>query len=469
MGTPAPVSTTPASTTAPASTQARRPGQHHRTPASSEGGHPGGHPAAPGICTSPGQPALAAALSRRIAKALRGTEATVGIAVGDSDEDFRCRYHQWRDFHSASVIKVITLGALLYQLQQEHESLGPDQAALATAMITESDNDAQDTLWNEIGMPALQAFLNAARMNHTVLGTDDFWGLTEVNAHDELRLLQLLITHNTVLDAASRRYALTLMADVIPGQRWGVPAGAPADMTVHLKNGWLPDPDLWDINSIGDFTRRDLDYSIAILTSNDPDMAYGVDTVEAIARLINRGAGRGRRGRRRMVPTAGAVPAPAVHAAAILLVNRATYHRGMPRRLAASNASDLMQAERDIRGRIGDQQLDFAAMAAVSNIYRAANVIRNHMERKVLCGRGPVLGRVHRAVRAVDLGRAADPGPGRRGRGHQGHPHRRAEDAGEARPGPAPGARVGRPPGAGQPGAQGPGRDRAVVPRVQPG
>ena len=65
-------------------------------------------------------------------------------------------------------------------------------------------------------------------------------------------------------------------------------------------------------------------------------------------------------------------------------MNRATYHRGMPRRLAASNASDLMQAERDIRARIGDQQLDFAAMAAVSNIYRAANVIRNHMERKVL-------------------------------------------------------------------------------------
>ena len=100
-------------------------------------------------------------------------------------------------------------------------------------MITESDNDAQDTLWNEVGMPALQAFLNAARMNHTLLGQDDFWGLTEVNAHDELRLLQLLITHNTVLDTASRRYALTLMADVTPWQRWGVSAGAPADMTIH--------------------------------------------------------------------------------------------------------------------------------------------------------------------------------------------------------------------------------------------
>jgi Beta-lactamase enzyme family len=270
-GTPAPASApSPAGTPAPASAGAAAPAA-----------------TAPGICTSPDQPALAAALSRRIVRALRGTEATVGIAEDDPEVDIRCRYHQWRDFHSASVIKVITLGALLYQLQEAHQSLSPDQAALATAMITESDNDAQDELWNEIGMPELQAFLNAARMNHTVLGQDDLWGLTEVNPHDELRLLQLMITHNTVLDAASRRYALTLMADVIPGQRWGVPAGAPAGMTVHVKNGWLPDPDLWDINSIGDFTYHDLDYSIAILTSDDPDMAYGVDTVQAIARLIN--------------------------------------------------------------------------------------------------------------------------------------------------------------------------------------
>jgi MarR family transcriptional regulator, organic hydroperoxide resistance regulator len=56
----------------------------------------------------------------------------------------------------------------------------------------------------------------------------------------------------------------------------------------------------------------------------------------------------------------------------------------MPRRLATGSAGDLVQAERDIRARIGEQPLDFAAMAAVSNIYRAANVVRNHMERKVL-------------------------------------------------------------------------------------
>lgn len=56
----------------------------------------------------------------------------------------------------------------------------------------------------------------------------------------------------------------------------------------------------------------------------------------------------------------------------------------MSRRLAAASADDLVQAERDIRGRIGGQPLDFAAMAAVSNIYRAANVVRNHLERQIL-------------------------------------------------------------------------------------
>jgi MarR family transcriptional regulator, organic hydroperoxide resistance regulator len=56
----------------------------------------------------------------------------------------------------------------------------------------------------------------------------------------------------------------------------------------------------------------------------------------------------------------------------------------MSRRLAADSTRDLVRAERDIRERIGNQPLDFAAMAAVSNIYRAANVIRNHLERQVL-------------------------------------------------------------------------------------
>jgi MarR family transcriptional regulator, organic hydroperoxide resistance regulator len=58
----------------------------------------------------------------------------------------------------------------------------------------------------------------------------------------------------------------------------------------------------------------------------------------------------------------------------------------MHRRLTIGNDRDLVQAEQDIRAKIagGSHHLDFAAMAAVSNIYRAANAIRHQMERDVL-------------------------------------------------------------------------------------
>jgi DNA-binding MarR family transcriptional regulator len=56
----------------------------------------------------------------------------------------------------------------------------------------------------------------------------------------------------------------------------------------------------------------------------------------------------------------------------------------MTQRLVSEDPGELVQAERDVRARIGDQPFDFEAMAAISNIYRAANVVRNHMEQNVL-------------------------------------------------------------------------------------
>jgi MarR family transcriptional regulator, organic hydroperoxide resistance regulator len=61
-----------------------------------------------------------------------------------------------------------------------------------------------------------------------------------------------------------------------------------------------------------------------------------------------------------------------------------SYSCGVTRRLASSDNGGLVRAERDIRARIGDRPLDFRSMAAISNIYRAATTVRNHMEQTVL-------------------------------------------------------------------------------------
>ena len=54
------------------------------------------------------------------------------------------------------------------------------------------------------------------------------------------------------------------------------------------------------------------------------------------------------------------------------------------RRIASSESTIVSQAERDIRARLEHHELDFTAMSAVSNIYRAGSAVRNHMERTLL-------------------------------------------------------------------------------------
>ena len=212
---------------------------------------------AAGICTSPSAAgrALAARMSRGILAAVRGAP-DVALAVSDTRTGVSCELHPGWHFDSASIAKVIILAALLHELAASHGVLSAGQAGLAREMITESDNAAADALWDQVGRAQLQRFLDLAGMTHTTLGPGILWGLTQATASDELRLLTVLTSANPVLDPASREYELHLMAQVIPAQRWGVPAGAGPGVTVHVKNGWLPDPQLWVINSIGAFTSR---------------------------------------------------------------------------------------------------------------------------------------------------------------------------------------------------------------------
>jgi hypothetical protein len=237
---------------------------------------------------------LADKMARDIDRRLRGRASAVGLFETDSVTGVTCEYHPTWHFYAASVIKVTIMSALLRKAQEQHRRLTRAEKSLAWLMITQSDNNAATALWNDVGIPRMQHFLNLAGMKQTELS--QAWGLTLITAHDEGLLLTLLSQPNKILSQPNRIYVRYLMAHVISSQRWGVPAGAPRSVQVHVKNGWLPYPPggPWEINSLGIFTAPHRVYLMAVLTYDNPSMPYGIDTIELAAQVMHRDLNPGR-------------------------------------------------------------------------------------------------------------------------------------------------------------------------------
>ncbi len=197
----------------------------------------------------------------------------------------------------ASVVKLNILEALL---ARDGGTLPPGDQSLARAMIEDSDNDAATSLWDEAGGAAGLAGYNAqagltATVPSSCVTCAGFpwpgWGLTTTLPQDQLILLRQLVTPGAhpPLSQAARAYALSLLENVTPDQRWGVSGGVPAGVSVALKNGWLPLNDAatdWQVNSVGWVSGDARDYLVAVLTTGNPSEQYGIDTVSGLSALI---------------------------------------------------------------------------------------------------------------------------------------------------------------------------------------
>jgi hypothetical protein len=179
---------------------------------------------------------------------------------------------------TASIVKVEILGTLLAQ----HRSLGTKQQAEATGMIELSDNGDATSLWDYVGgAPAVAAFDRQVGMTATTPNVA--WGLTTTTAADQVDLLRYVVEPNPVLSTSARAYMLGLMENVTPSEAWGVSAATAAGTTVAIKNGWLPRPGGWEVNSIGWVHGAGRDYLIAVLTFGSATEQYGIATVSTVA------------------------------------------------------------------------------------------------------------------------------------------------------------------------------------------
>ncbi len=224
--------------------------------------------------------------ARRLAAA---PAATITAGVADLETGQVWIYHPAVRAVTASIVKVDILETLLDQAQTAGRPLSGAVDAIARGMIEASDNDDATALWNLAGGSAGVAAYDAA-LGLTQTDPDPFgaWGLTTTSAADQLLLLRALAVPNGLLDATSQDFALALMQSVEAGQNWGVSGGVPAGVTVAVKNGWLPlsgDSD-WEINSIGRIKGDGRRYLIAVLTTDDPSEADGIDTIEDLSGVV---------------------------------------------------------------------------------------------------------------------------------------------------------------------------------------
>ncbi|MES9508660.1 serine hydrolase [Streptomyces sp. NPDC000609] len=245
--------------------------------------------AAPKVSCTSAKAGLAAKLTKDITAALKGRKSTTAVALYDRTTRTSCTLRATSTYDSASVVKATVLATLLWDNKKHNRYLTQREINLTTAMITKSDNNATTTLWKQLGATKVKAFLKAAGMTHTVPGSGGYWGLTQITAQDELRLLTLLTAKNSVLSDNARSYELGLMRKVVSSQRWGTPAGAPSGTTVQVKNGWLPRATHgWRVHSIGAFTGKGHDYGITVLTHDNKTMNDGINTIQAVARAVHK-------------------------------------------------------------------------------------------------------------------------------------------------------------------------------------
>jgi len=271
------------------------PGSQSSQPAASS---PAATPPAPTPHASPPRADASPFNSRRLRAYLAGRSGHVTAALYDARTKKTWLYHPQFAQYTASIVKVEIMGTALHEAEAAGRDLPAAEAALMPSMIENSDNDSATTLLQDVGGPrAIARFDRSAGLNDTIPsklalipGTSlPGWGLTTTTALDEVTLVSNFAYPSSVLSDAARKYGLSLMEHIEADQDWGVSGGVPAGTTVALKNGWLPvGSSGWQVNSIGWISGHRRNYVLAVLTDGSPTEAYGIDTVETIARDVYR-------------------------------------------------------------------------------------------------------------------------------------------------------------------------------------
>jgi hypothetical protein len=187
---------------------------------------------------------------------------------------------------SASVVKAMLLAAYLRAPAVRGRTLAAGELATLRAMITQSDNDAATSIHALVGGEGLTDVARRARMRD--FAAAPAWGVSRLTAADGARLMHRF---ERLVPRRHRALALSLLARIVPYQRWGVADAVPRGWRLHFKGGWdAPQATGPAVNhQIALLRRGRRRVALAILTSGGPSQAHTSETQRGIAARLLRG------------------------------------------------------------------------------------------------------------------------------------------------------------------------------------
>jgi len=229
-----------------------------------------------GAARTPSAPLTDARAIEAARRFAAGRAGTVAFAVLDSRGRLR-GLRRTLSFPSASVSKAMLLVAALRAAPDR--PLTPAERAVLGPMVVESDNDAAEVVFGQVGDPGLVAVARAAGMRRfTPVGHWSDAGLTPA---DQARLFLRI---DGLVPARHRTYARKLLGGIVSWQRWGIPEAVARrpGAAVLFKGGWRPGL----THQVALVEREGTRIALAVLTRDGPDVAYDQDTIAGIARRV---------------------------------------------------------------------------------------------------------------------------------------------------------------------------------------
>jgi len=152
--------------------------------------------------------------------------------------------------------------------------------SLLYPMITRSDNNAAQQVFNIVGQSGLQALADRVHMTH--FATSSVWGETEITASDQTRFFLHI---GSYIARRHSWYSQWLLAHITPSQRWGIGEIQLPGWNLYFKGGWGYGTGLMD-HQVVLLTRGCARVSLAVLTMHDGNPCcsheYGKETLHGI-------------------------------------------------------------------------------------------------------------------------------------------------------------------------------------------